>query len=195
MDNYGYKKNNPNHPESNRFSPKEIIDAIMQSEFGKIFRSVENKLTTPFQNIPKNGESFDIRRLSDTLSGTTDELFLNFAPPKGFEAIITGYGIFSDAQFATQTEFIPRVNGSRVFPYHGTPTDLTNPRKLPYRISLGLGPDLTDESLIECSLRVKETDTFTWNLTNSSILTQAMGVRFKGYLRTVNEMHDYKIGG
>jgi len=156
MDNYGYKKDIPNHPERNRFSPKEIIDAIAQSEFGKIFRQIENKLTTPFQNIPQNGESFDIRRLSDALAGTTDDLFLNFAPPKGFEAIITGYGIFSDAQFATQTEFNPRVNGSRVFPYHGTPTDLNNPRKLPYRISLGLGPDLTDQSLIECSLRLRD---------------------------------------
>jgi hypothetical protein len=195
LDNYGYKKNNPNNPDYSRFSPKEIIDAIMQSDFGKIFKTIENKLTTPFENIPQNGESVDIRRVSDTLAGTNDELFLSFRPPRGFEAIITGYGIFSDAQFAAQAEFIPRLNGSRIFPYHGTPTNMANPLILPYRISLGLGPDLTDVALIECSLRVKETDIFTWNLTNSSIVTQTMGVRFKGYLRTVNEMRDYKIGG
>lgn len=192
---YGYKKEDPRNPDRDRFDPEEIIRALLQADFGKIFRSIENKVNTPFVNLPKNAESLDIRRVSDTTAGTFEELFLSYQPPKGFEAIITGYGIFSDAQFAISTDFIPKVNGSRVFPYHGTPRDVNNPRVLPYKIDLGLGPDLTDVSLIECSLRLKETDTFTWQLTNASPVTQVMGVRFKGYLRSVNEMRDYRVGG
>lgn len=192
---YGYKKSDPTRPESNRFSPQEIIDSFMQADLGKLFKSVGDKLNTPFVNLPKNAESVDIRRVSDTSAGTFEALFLKFQPPKGYEAIITGYGIFSDAQFAISTEFIPKINGSRVFTYHGQPRDTNNPFILPYKICLGLGPDLTDVSLIECSLRIKETDVFEWYLTNASAVTQTMGVRFKGYLRSVNEARDYRVGG
>jgi hypothetical protein len=195
MSDYGYKKNEPRNPDRIRFSPQEIIDAFLQGDFGKVFRGVESKINSPFINLPKNAESIDIRRVSDATAGTFEELFLSYQPPKGFEAIITGYGIFSDAQFAISTEFIPKVNGSRVFPYHGQPRDVTNPRILPYKICLGLGPDLTDVSLVECSLRLKETDLLTWQLTNASIVSQTMGVRFKGYLRSINEARDYKVGG
>lgn len=195
MSNYGYKRPTPTQPETNRFSPKEIIDAFSDAGWLDVFKKFGDKASSPFVNLPSNAESIDIRRVSDTSAGTFEDLFIKFQPPKGFEAIITGYGIYSDAQFAIQTEFIPKINGTRVFPYHGQPRDVNNPLVLPYKICLGLGPDLTDVSLIECSLRIKETDVFEWYLTNASPVAQTMGVRFKGYLRSVNQMKDYKIGG
>jgi hypothetical protein len=111
------------------------------------------------------------------------------------EAIITAYGVYSDAQFAAETEFVPLLNSRRVFPYHGTPTDINNPQVLPYRISLGLGPDLSNESMIECNLRIQDNQKFEWLISNLSIVPQVLGVRFKGYLRSIGKAQNYKIGG
>jgi hypothetical protein len=131
----------------------------------------------------------------DASAGTTSAMLINFQPPKGMEAIITAYGVYSDAALAIDTEFVPLLNGTRVFPYHGTPTDINNPNKIPYRISLGLGPDLSNESMIECNLRILENQTLQWFITNSSALSQVMGVRFKGFLRSIGKAQNYKIGG
>ena len=131
----------------------------------------------------------------DASAGTTSAMLINFQPPRGMEAIITAYGIYTDAALAVDTEFVPLLNGTRVFPYHGTPTDINNPNKIPYRISLGLGPDLSNESMIECNLRIQDTQTFQWFITNSSALSQVMGVRFKGFLRSIGKAQNYKIGG
>jgi len=189
------KNQRPDNVLQGRFSIKEILDAFKGGDYSQLFEMVGEKLSNPFINIPQNGQSFDVRRVAEASSGTTEELFINFAPPKGWEAIITAYGIYTDAQFADQTEFIPKLNDIRVFPYHGTPTDLANPQKVPYRMSLGVGPDLSNENMIECNLRILEGQSLKWYLTNSSIVPQVMGVRFKGYLRSISKANNYKIGG
>lgn len=180
---------------SEQFSSYEIIDAFRNGDFANTFKEIGEKLRNPFINIPSSGQSLDIRRVVEASAGTTNALLINFQPPKGMEAIVTAYGIYSDAALAVETEFVPLLNGTRVFPYHGTPTDINNPNKIPYRISLGLGPDLSNESMIECNLRILETQTFQWYITNSSLLSQVMGVRFKGYLRSIGKAQNYKIGG
>jgi hypothetical protein len=195
MEKYGNKNKSPQLLNDESFSPSEIVEAMKQGNWAEIFSKVGDKLTTPFLNIPQNGTSLDVRRLGEVTAGSVQELFLRFQPPKGMEAIITGYGVFSDAQFASTTEFIPLLDGRRIFPYHGTPTDIQNPKKLPYRISLGLAPDLSNEALIEVALRVKENQVFEWKVTNTSGTNQSMGVRFKGYLRPVSKQRDYKLGG
>ena len=189
------RKRRPNELLEDQFTPREIIEAFRNGDFADAFKTLGEKLKNPFINIPASGQSLDIRRVVEASSGTSNEMLINFQPPKGMEAIITAYGVYSDAQFATETEFVPLLNGTRVFPYHGTPTDINNPQKLPYRISLGLGPDLSNESMIECNLRIMENQTFQWLITNSSIVSQVMGVRFKGYLRSVSKAQNYKIGG
>jgi hypothetical protein len=178
-----------------RFSPREIIDAFKNGDYADAFKSLGEKLTNPFINIPSSGQSLDIRRVVAASPGTISALLINFQPPPGMEAIITAYGVYSDAQFAFQTEFVPLLNSRRVFPYHGTPTDINNPQVLPYRISLGLGPDLSNESMIECNLRIMENQKFEWYITNTSVVEQVLGVRFKGYLRSVSKAQNYKIGG
>ena len=195
MEKYGNKNRSPQLLSDEAFSPSEIVEAMKQGNWAEVFKQVGDKLGTPFINIPSYGSSLDIRRLSQVTSGTLQESFLRFQPPKGMEAIITGYGVFSDAQFAATTEFIPLLDGRRIFPYHGTPTDILNPQKLPYRISLGLSPDLDDTSLIEVALRIQENQVFEWKLTNTAGTDQAMGVRFKGYLRPVSKQRNFKIGG
>ncbi len=189
------KNRNADNVLRGQFSAQDIVDAFKNGDYSQLFEVVGEKLQNPFQNIPSYGQSLDIRRVVEASEGTTNDLLLRFQPPTGMEAIITGYGIFSDAQFAAQTEFIPTLNGRRVFPFHGTPTDISNPRKLPYKISLGLGPDLSNENLIECNLRIQENDILEWRITNSSAIAQVMGVRFNGYLRSMAKAINYKIGG
>jgi hypothetical protein len=179
----------------NQFTPKEIIDSFKHGDFGDAFKALGTKLNNPFINIPQSGQSLDIRRVVEASAGTINALLINFQPPVGMEAIITAYGVYSDAQFAIETEFIPLLNSRRVFPYHGTPTDINNPQVLPYRISLGLGPDLSNESMIECNLRIQDNQKFEWLISNTSIVPQVLGVRFKGYLRSIGKAQNYKIGG
>lgn len=195
METYGNKNKSPQLLNDEAFTPKDIVKALEQLGLGDVFKALKSKLNTPFVNIPDDGESFDLRRVVSADAGTVNATLLTFKPPVGQEAIITGYGIYSDAQFAAFTNFIPTLEGRRVFPYHGTPTVIDNSTVLPYRISLGLAPDLSNESLIECALRVKATQTFKWTITNTSAVPQVMGVRFKGYLRPVSEQRNYKIGG
>lgn len=192
---YNTRRRNPREVLEDQFSPEEIIDSFKHGDFADAFKALGEKLKNPFINIPQAGQSIDIRRVVEASVGTTNELLINFTPPPGMEAIITAYGIYSDAQFAAQTEFIPLLNGVRVFPYHGTPVDINNPQILPYRISLGLGPDLSNQSMIECNLRIQETQNFQWFITNASSVVQVLGVRFKGYLRSISKAQNYKIGG
>lgn len=189
------RRRNPRDVLEDQFSPKDILDAFKNGDFADSFKALGEKLRNPFINIPQSGQSLDIRRVVEASAGTVNALLLNFAPPPGTEAIITAYGVYSDAQFASQTEFVPLLNGTRVFPYHGTPTDINNPQLLPYRISLGLGPDLSNESMIECNLRIQETQRFEWYISNTSLVPQVLGVRFKGYLRSISKAQNYKIGG
>jgi hypothetical protein len=173
---------------------QEIIDALSDSGLMEAFAKIGAKVSAPTKNLPKNSTSLDIRRVSEVESGTEEEVFLSFTPPNGYEAIITHYGIFSDAQYSEQTEFVPKLNNSRVLSYHGTPHS-DDPSRLPYRMALGLGPDLTDVAMIECQIRVKEGQYFEWFLTNYSDVSQTMGVRFKGYLKPVQQDNDFRIGG
>lgn len=189
------RKRNPRDVLEDQFSPKEIIDSFKNGDFADAFKALGDKISNPFINIPASGQSLDIRRVVAASAGTVNALLINFQPPPGMEAIITAYGVYSDAQFAAQTEFVPLLNGRRVFPYHGTPTDINNPQILPYRISLGLGPDLSNESMIECNLRIQENQRFEWYISNTSTVEQVLGVRFKGYLRSISKAQNYKIGG
>jgi hypothetical protein len=189
------RKNKPDNVLQDRFSPKDIIDAFRNGDYSGLFELVGEKLTNPFIHVPSYAQSLDVRRVVEASSGTTNDLLIKFQPPAGMEAIITAYGIYTDAQFAIQTEFVPTLNGRRVFPYHGTPVDLNNPRRIPYRLSVGVGPDLSNENMIECNLRILENDVFEWRITNASSVVQVLGVRFKGYLRSINRAMNYKIGG
>jgi hypothetical protein len=192
---FNNRNRNPRDVLEDQFSTKEIIDAFKNGDFADSFKALGDKLRNPFINIPQSGQSLDIRRVVEASAGTIDALLIKFSPPPGAEAIITAYGVYSDAQFAIDTEFVPLLNGTRVFPYHGTPRDVNNPQLLPYKISLGLGPDLSNESMIECNLRIQEGQTFEWYISNTSTVAQVLGVRFKGYLRSISKAQNYKIGG
>lgn len=138
--------------------------------------------------VPKGSQSLDIRRLVSMAAFSVDEEVFRFQAPRGQRVWFLGYSIFSDGELASTQEFIPRVNGNRVFPYHGDPNDN-------FRINLGLGPDMSNQNVIHCQLPLEPTQVLTWSFTNSNAVPIAMGVRMIGYLDSANNQDSTRVGG
>lgn len=173
---------------------KNLVKALSAPSVMEIFREAEDATINPYSDTPSNGISYDARRVVEVSSGSIDEEILALTPPEGYELIVEGYSVYSDAQFAIHTEFIPRLDGTRQFPYHGTP--VPNEPHLPFRITMGLDNNLADSSIIPCNMRVSDQNVFSWSVTNKSPVAQVMGVRIKGYIRALDlESADYRIGG
>lgn len=128
--------------------------------------------------IPAQAVSIDIRRVCQVSPGSVisdpANIILRFTAPPGAITRFISYGVFCDGEFSADFAFEPRVDGSRVFPYHGDPSQ-------DYRINLGLGPDLSNSSLIQCNLALTPGQTVTWAVENLSTVKTVMGVRMVGY--------------
>lgn len=136
---------------------------------------------------PFNAQSVDIRNLAQIGINDTARI-LEFKCPKSSSVVFIGYGVFSDALLESDIEFLPKVNGKRIFPFHGNPQSN-------YRISLGLAPDLANSSLIECYLLLRPDDVLTWDIINNSAVAINGGVRMKGYLDAANLQIEQQFGG
>ena len=130
--------------------------------------------------IPKASESIDIRNLAQLDPAETFEI-LRFQCPQGVRATFIGYGIFNDALLASEVEFIPRVNGQRILPYHGTPPATGDTQQGSYRMSLGVSPDLANSALVPCLINLNPRDVLTWTAVNLAAVAGVMGVRMSGY--------------
>lgn len=128
----------------------------------------------PHLFIPETGQSVDLRRLASVIAATSARL-IEFTAPKGAISRFIGYSIFTDALNFGLIEFVPKVNGKRVFPYHGDPQDN-------YKIGLGLGPDLSNANVINCVLDLNPGDKLTWDFINNDVVNVAAGVRMIGYI-------------
>jgi len=152
--------------------------------------SVASSVPTEFPRhlyTPEGAQSIDIRHVCVVLAGATEEL-LRFKAPLGSVTRFTHYGIFNDGALEDDFEFLPLVDGRRAFPYHGDPGEN-------FRISLGLGPDLTNNSMIEAILALSPTQEIVWTARNSSTVDVTMGVRMKGYLDFSQRMVQTRYGG
>lgn len=137
--------------------------------------------------IPNDAQGIDIRRLCVIKAGTQEDLLHFQAPASGIVRFIN-YGVFSDGEFSTDQEFVPKVNGVRVLPFHGDPDNN-------YKINLGLAPDLSNNSLIQCQLALKPNDILYWTLINNSTFDVPMGVRMVGYLDNTMLRSNERFGG
>lgn len=134
--------------------------------------------------IPEGAEVIDARKLCTISANTTNEYELfNFGTDNNEYVRFIAYSIFTDAEGADDVEFIPRLNGSRTLKYHGDPTDN-------FRISLGLAPDLSNYSLINCNIIMKPNKTLTWHVKNNTNLDIPMGVRMYGYVDNRNKLSE-----
>jgi hypothetical protein len=133
--------------------------------------------------IPSEGESIDPRALGKVVAGTVEELILEYRCPIGKQAFILGYSLFNDGLFEADTQFFPKKNGVRILANHGHPTysgDLTNPT-VNYKMSLALGPNMSNANLIPCYIFLKSGDRVTWQVSNGSAVDTFMGVRMSGF--------------
>jgi len=124
--------------------------------------------------IPKTGQSVDIRRLANVPPATTVDLIVFTAPP-GQKTKFIGYGVFCDALLFNLINFIPTVNGKRIFPFHGDP-------QVNFKIGLGLAPDLSNSAMINCQLDMNPGEVLKWTFTNNDLVDVAAGVRMVGYV-------------
>lgn len=124
--------------------------------------------------IPVGCQPLDFRKLCSVDPATTKLEFMSFVAPVGTKTIFQAYAVFSDARDASLTEFVPTVDGQRVFPYHGDPTDN-------FKIALGLAPDMSNSALIAAQLILEPGQKMAWYVSNFDSVAAAMGVRMVGY--------------
>jgi len=127
----------------------------------------------PHLFIPADAQSIDIRNLANVPPATTVTL-MTFRGKKGGLVKFIGYGVFFDALMFDLVNLVPKVNGSRVFPFHGNPDRN-------FKIGLGTGADLSNANLVSCQLDLQPQDILTWEFTNSDVVDVAAGVRMSGY--------------
>jgi hypothetical protein len=138
--------------------------------------------------VPEDGVSIDLRKVCKVEAATALTLFMSYQVPRGAQAIFIGYGLFNDGLFSTDTEFLPRVDGGRIFPYHGDPSNN-------YKMSLGLGPDLSNSNLINCYLTLNEGQVLTWYVANAATVDTVMGIRMVGYFSSASRREAPRFGG
>ena len=138
--------------------------------------------------IPEGASSIDFRRLATIGAGSVKQLLMRFTAPPGSITRFISYGIFNDGLAAVDFEFLPLVDGARVFPYHGDPMDN-------YKISLGLSPDLSNSSLIPCQLTLLPNQVLEWYVTNTSGVDTDMGIRMVGYFDAAEKQVTPRFGG
>lgn len=139
----------------------------------------------PHLFIPDDAQSVDIRNLANIPAGTSVDL-LTFKGKAGGLVKFLGYSLFTDAVLFNNVEWIPLVNGARVLPFHGYPTQN-------FRMSLSLGFDLS--SLIACQLDLQPQDTLVWRFINNGIVDVAAGVRMSGYYSQSTIRKTGRFGG
>ncbi len=137
--------------------------------------------------IPESAQSVDIRRLASVPPGTTTDLIV-FTAPQSVSTMFIGYAVFSDAFSFDLINFIPTVNGSRIFPFHGDPQDN-------YKIGIGLAPDFSQGSLIPCQLKMNPGEVLRWSFTNNDVVAVAAGVRMSGYVDSSIVRKNPRFGG
>lgn len=138
--------------------------------------------------IPAGAQSIDITRACLVLTGTTRESLMQFTAPDGGITAFISYGVFTDAEFASTIEFIPAIDNARVFPFHGDPNNN-------FRINIGTGPDLSNNSLKQAHIVMQPGQVFNWYVTNSDILARVMGVRMVGYFMSSQQIEATRFGG
>lgn len=141
-------------------------------------------------SIPSDAESFDIQQLCEVEKNTTSPFrMLTLKAEQNEQIVITHFAIYTDALVADEIEFIPKLNGNRCLRFHGRPDSPTEPTV--YKLNLGLSPDLSENSLRRALITLSPLQILTWDvLNNSTTDSRPMGVRLKGYKRSLVKVVD-----
>lgn len=139
----------------------------------------------PHLFIPADSQSIDISALANVPPATTVSL-LSFRGLRGGLTKFIGYAIFNDALMLSLISLIPKVNGTRVLPFHGNP-------QLKFKLGLGLGADMS--VLIPVQLDLQPNDFLEWTFTNNDVVDVAVGVRMSGYFSQDTIRKTGRFGG
>jgi hypothetical protein len=138
--------------------------------------------------MPEYGAPLDLRVLGDLdPTGPAYTEIFRFTAPDGAIVRFTHYAIFNDGLLAADYDFLPEIDGRKIFEYQGDPADR--------RIYLGVAPDLSNTSLIESPISMQPGQTLTWRVRNSSAVTASVGVRMKGYVDRSQSRKQQRFGG
>ena len=163
----------------------------MDTELEKLIRQSlrVGLLVRSSDTIPDGCQALDFRNLFDVSSGAT-ETIIEFVCPVNAITKIQSYAIFNDGLLAANYDFVPTVDGRRVYPYQGDP--LT---PLPYRIYLGVGSDLSNVAMIPGALDLTPGQRLKWTAQNRSAVATTMGVRTTGYIDFSGASRSTRFGG
>lgn len=137
--------------------------------------------------IPSYAQSIDIRNLASIPSLAAFDL-IDFVAPYNGTTRFYGYGLFNDALLFNDVEFQITVDGARALPFHGNPNDN-------YKLVLGVAPDLSNSSIINCSIQLNPGQRLVARAVNNALVDSIMGVRFVGYLDSSSVREDGRQGG
>lgn len=147
---------------------------------------------------PSQAQTVNLIRAAVINPGATVDL-ITFQPQfhgiLGSNVIFTHYALFNDGLNAANFSFQPLVNGQRVYPYHGSPVDLSGNQSNQFVMAMGMGPDLGDNSLVMGMLALQPVDTLVWRVTNNDVVQVAMGVRHTGYVDQGSRRIERRFGG
>lgn len=149
----------------------------------------EGMLVRTSETLPAGCQSLDLRTLFDVAPGGS-QVMIDFICPKNAVTIIQSYAIFNDGLLAADFDFIPTVDGKRVYPYQGDP--LT---PYPFRIYLGVSTDISDVALIPGRLDLQSGKRLVWTAFNHSAVATTMGVRVTGYVDPSGKATSTRFGG
>lgn len=189
---------NLNYPTANPEQPTggndDVFNSMVTTDKGTAAKAAAAETKSTNVNFPKHlfipegAQSLDFRRVVNLPSPTTDYELFRFVAPPGAVTRFISYGVFNDGDNSANYNFKPLVDGSRIFPYHGDPSDN-------FKIYLGLGPDLSNTSLIPCQLYLQPGQILQWLVTNTSGVDTSMGVRMVGYFDTSQRRVTGRFGG
>ena len=164
------------------------------SEFKILNKRISSLLVNnEMSEIPSDAESLDIQELCD-IAGTdigntpVSHRLMTLKAKENETIVITHYAIYTDALNASDVEFIPLLNDNRTLKLHGRPDDALKPKK--YSMSVGLCPDLSEQSLRRALITLAPLQTLTWDVFNYSSNARPMGVRVKGYVRSLSKVKE-----
>lgn len=180
--NYGWRHPmSPQNPNYGNQKPFDAVGTVNPGDAAQNTQQLDNLRATPVRlpphlYTPEGAESLDLRVAADVApTGGGQTLLLEFECPPNATCHFISYAVFSDGAVATNQEFIPNVDGRRVFPFQGDPQDN-------FKINLGLAPDLSNNSLIQCQLSMQPGEKLQWFVKNLNLVNLAMGVRMVGYI-------------
>lgn len=134
---------------------------------------------------PEGSKTVDISRLQTIASGAT-ETILKITAKKSETFRFIRYGFFNNKVLASEVEFFPTINGTRILESHGDPMQ-------EFKLYLSLGDNLAESNLIFCDITLLPGQTLEWKAKNSGGAIGEFGVRMRGY--RVNTNKENKSGG